>query len=29
VGRLPNGRWSAPYTTRIEGGSFGLPIGAG
>jgi SH3 domain-containing YSC84-like protein 1 len=29
VARLPNGRWSAPSTIRIEGGSFGLQIGAG
>jgi lipid-binding SYLF domain-containing protein len=29
VARLPNGRWSAPSTVRIEGGSFGLQIGAG
>jgi SH3 domain-containing YSC84-like protein 1 len=29
VARLPNGRWSAPSTLRIEGGSFGLQIGAG
>jgi lipid-binding SYLF domain-containing protein len=29
VVRLPNGRWSAPSTIRIEGGSFGLQIGAG
>jgi len=29
VARLPNGRWSAPSTARIEGGSFGLQIGAG
>ena len=29
VDRLPNGRWSAPSTIRIEGGSFGLQIGAG
>ena len=28
VARLPNGRWSAPSTIRIEGGSFGLQIGA-
>ena len=28
VARLPNGRWSAPSTVRIEGGSFGLQIGA-
>jgi lipid-binding SYLF domain-containing protein len=27
--RLPNGRWSAPSTVRIEGGSFGAQIGAG
>ena len=29
VARLPNGRWSAPSTVRIEGGSIGLQIGAG
>lgn len=29
MARLPNGRWSAPSTIRIEGGSFGLQIGAG
>jgi len=29
VARLPNGRWSPPSTIRIEGGSFGLQIGAG
>src|SRR5947209_16127402 len=29
VARLPNGRWSAPSTVRIEGGSFGAQIGAG
>lgn len=29
VARLPDGRWSAPSTIRIEGGSFGLQIGAG
>ena len=29
VARLPNGRWSAPSTIRIEGGSIGLQIGAG
>jgi lipid-binding SYLF domain-containing protein len=29
VARLRNGRWSAPSTVRIEGGSFGLQIGAG
>ena len=29
VARLPSGRWSAPSTVRIEGGSFGLQIGAG
>jgi SH3 domain-containing YSC84-like protein 1 len=29
VARLPNGRWSAPSTIRIEGGSFGAQIGAG
>lgn len=29
VVRLPNGRWSAPSTIRIEGGSFGAQIGAG
>jgi lipid-binding SYLF domain-containing protein len=29
VARLPNGRWSDPSTIRIEGGSFGLQIGAG
>ncbi|MDQ1470320.1 MAG: YSC84-like protein 1 [Bryobacterales bacterium] len=29
VARLPNGEWSAPSTVRIEGGSFGLQIGAG
>jgi lipid-binding SYLF domain-containing protein len=29
VARLPNGHWSAPSTVRIEGGSFGLQIGAG
>jgi len=29
VARLRNGRWSAPSTIRIEGGSFGLQIGAG
>jgi SH3 domain-containing YSC84-like protein 1 len=29
VARLPNGRWSPPSTVRIEGGSFGLQIGAG
>ena len=29
VARLPNGRWSAPSTVRIEGGSFGLQIGGG
>jgi lipid-binding SYLF domain-containing protein len=29
VARLPNGHWSAPSTIRIEGGSFGLQIGAG
>jgi lipid-binding SYLF domain-containing protein len=29
VARLPNGRWSGPSTIRIEGGSFGLQIGAG
>jgi SH3 domain-containing YSC84-like protein 1 len=29
VARLPNGQWSAPSTVRIEGGSFGLQIGAG
>ncbi len=29
LARLPNGRWSAPSTIRIEGGSFGLQIGAG
>ncbi|HXE64991.1 MAG TPA: lipid-binding SYLF domain-containing protein [Bryobacteraceae bacterium] len=27
--RLPNGHWSPPSTVRIEGGSFGLQIGAG
>src|SRR5258706_6262312 len=27
--RLPSGRWSAPSTVRIEGGSIGLQIGAG
>jgi lipid-binding SYLF domain-containing protein len=29
VARLPNGQWSGPSTIRIEGGSFGLQIGAG
>ncbi len=29
VARLPNGRWSAPSTVRIEGGSIGFQIGAG
>jgi lipid-binding SYLF domain-containing protein len=29
VARLRNGTWSAPSTVRIEGGSFGLQIGAG
>src|SRR3954453_2230917 len=29
VARLPQGGWSAPSTIRIEGGSFGLQIGAG
>ena len=29
VARLANGRWSAPSTVRIEGGSFGAQIGAG
>ena len=29
VARLPNGRWSPPSTIRVEGGSFGLQIGAG
>jgi SH3 domain-containing YSC84-like protein 1 len=29
VARLPNGDWSPPSTVRIEGGSFGLQIGAG
>src|ERR1700733_6961196 len=29
VVRLPNGDWSPPSTVRIEGGSFGLQIGAG
>jgi lipid-binding SYLF domain-containing protein len=29
VARLPNGDWSSPSTVRIEGGSFGLQIGAG
>jgi SH3 domain-containing YSC84-like protein 1 len=29
VARLANGRWSPPSTVRIEGGSFGLQIGAG
>jgi lipid-binding SYLF domain-containing protein len=29
VARLPNGEWSPPSTVRIEGGSFGLQIGAG
>src|SRR5690242_11295778 len=29
VTRLRNGGWSAPSTIRIEGGSFGLQIGAG
>lgn len=29
VARLPNGTWSAPSTIRVEGGSFGLQIGAG
>jgi lipid-binding SYLF domain-containing protein len=29
VVRLPNGEWSPPSTVRIEGGSFGLQIGAG
>jgi SH3 domain-containing YSC84-like protein 1 len=29
VARLRNGRWSGPSTIRIEGGSFGLQIGAG
>jgi lipid-binding SYLF domain-containing protein len=29
LARLPNGRWSAPSTVRIEGGSFGAQIGAG
>jgi SH3 domain-containing YSC84-like protein 1 len=29
VARRPDGKWSAPSTIRIEGGSFGLQIGAG
>jgi len=29
VARLPSGHWSPPSTIRIEGGSFGLQIGAG
>src|SRR3954470_5244188 len=29
VARLPNGHWSGPSTVRVEGGSFGLQIGAG
>jgi SH3 domain-containing YSC84-like protein 1 len=29
VARLANGRWSGPSTIRVEGGSFGLQIGAG
>jgi SH3 domain-containing YSC84-like protein 1 len=29
LARLPNGRWSAPSTIRVEGGSIGLQIGAG
>jgi len=29
VARLRNGGWSAPSTIRVEGGSFGLQIGAG
>src|ERR1700760_4853765 len=29
VARLSTGRWSAPSTIRIEGGSIGLQIGAG
>lgn len=29
VARLPNGRWSAPSTIRIEGGSIGFQFGAG
>jgi SH3 domain-containing YSC84-like protein 1 len=29
VARLPNGHWSPPSTVRVEGGSFGLQIGAG
>lgn len=29
VARLPSGKWSAPSMVRVEGGSFGLQLGAG